>query len=150
MNNNNTKQNNNFTLSEHAQTNDNSNEVDELDELENIDNSDSSSENYIESLDEQSENSVESQNSNDNFNEFALKHLSELLINLLTLDDKNSIVHNNTNFLTLVEKLDDINNNQKLILKTIEENTKVNKVVMKLLEKAITNYGDKVCGVKLI
>lgn len=139
------------TLSEHAQTNDNSNELEELDELDELDQLDeldelddshnSDSENSENSLDEQSDNLTnQSNDTNENFNEFALKHLSELLINLLTLEDKNSIVHNNTNFQSLTEKLNDIHSTQKLILKSIEENTKVNKIVMKLLEKGLNYY----------
>lgn len=147
------------TLSEHAQTNDNSNELedlddlDELDGLDGLDNSDSknseNSENSENSLDEQSDNLTnQSNDTNENFNEFALRHLSELLINLLTLEDKNSIVHNNNNYQSLTEKLNDIHSTQKLILKSIEENTKVNKIVMKLLEKGLNSYVDKISGNK--
>lgn len=72
-----------------------------------------------------------------NFNEFALKHISELLINLLTNEDKNVVFHLNNNFQQLSDKLDIFNEHQKNMIKVMEENTKVNKVVAKLLEKMV-------------
>ena len=96
---------------------------DELDDIENelgLDNNDDKSE------------------TNDgNFNEFALKHISELLINLLTNEDKNVVFHLNNNFQQLSDKLDILNEHQKNMIKVMEENTKVNKVVAKLLEKMV-------------
>jgi hypothetical protein len=83
-------------------------------------------------------NDEEKSETNDgNFNEFALKHISELLINLLTNEDKNVVYHLNNNFQQLSDKLDILNEHQKNMIKVMEENTKVNKVVAKLLEKMV-------------
>lgn len=82
-------------------------------------------------------NDDKSETNDGNFNEFALKHISELLINLLTIEDKNVVFHLNNNFQQLSDKLDILNEHQKNMIKVMEENTKVNKVVAKLLEKMV-------------
>jgi len=61
-----------------------------------------------------------------------------LLINLLTNEDKNVVYHLNSNFQLLSDKLDILNEHQKNMIKVMEENTKVNKVVAKLLEKSLS------------
>ena len=83
------------------------------------------------------EGDEKSESNDGNFNEFALKHISELLINLLTNEDKNVVFHLNNNFQQLSDKLDILNEHQKNMIKVMEENTKVNKVVAKLLEKMV-------------
>ena len=60
-----------------------------------------------------------------------------MLINLLTNEDKNVVYHLNNNFQQLSDKLDILNEHQKNMIKVMEENTKVNKVVAKLLEKMV-------------
>jgi len=121
--------------SENAQTNEHSNSLDN--NSDDIFSSDSS-------LDENSESNSKSDNldkddelddENEHFNEFALKHISELLINLLTFDDKNAILHLNTHFELLNQRVQEMLDNQKVMIKSIEENTKVNKLIAKILEK---------------
>lgn len=130
--------NNNIDLtSENAQTNDNSHSFDEND----IFSSESGSLTQSEDLENGSNDSKneelenESNVDDENFNEFALKHISELLINLLTFDDKNGILHLNTHFEILNQRIEEMLVNQKTMIKCLEENTKVNKLIAKLLEK---------------
>lgn len=120
--------------SEHAQTNVTT---------DSEDTSDSFDENSLEDELDEIENEIEldgdkSETNDGSFNEFALKHISELLINLLTNEDKNIVYYLNNNFQQLSDKLDILNEHQKNMIKVMEENTKVNKVVAKLLEKNLS------------
>jgi len=131
-----------LSSSEESNTDSLGSELDDIEnELENIqdDDIDDIEDDDDENDNDNDEDGEDTKSDLDNFNEFALKHLSELLINLFTSDDKNIVFHLNNNLQQLGEKLDTLNETQKFLIKSVEENVKVNKVIAKLLDKSKSN-----------